>query len=161
MKVVSCIGIAACALAAAACGHQGVSERQVRAAVLRFVKAPPERVQIVAGPSCEKNERANDWRCRVAVRVPDNTDAPTVHGVNRSLITSCVAKRCEVIGAKSAEYGPSNVRWKAVINDWYHGGINHQHSCAAVQAAISHLPTTGITYGTVREDLSAYERKVC
>jgi hypothetical protein len=57
--------------------------------------------------------------------------------------------------------GPTNVRWKAVLNDWFNDGINHEHSCAAVKAAISHLPTNTVGYSTVNEDLAAYERKVC
>jgi hypothetical protein len=78
-----------------------------------------------------------------------------------SITTTCAANRCEVTSAKSAEYGPTYVRWKAVINDWFAGGITHDHSCAAVKAAISHLPANSAAYSTVNEDLAAYERKVC
>jgi hypothetical protein len=48
-----------------------------------------------------------------------------------------------------------------VITDWIHGGIDHKHSCAAVKAAISPLPTNSSAYSTVNEDLAAYARKVC
>ena len=95
------------------------------------------------------------------MRIPDNMNAPTVRGFNVSLTTSCTEMRCEVTSAKSSKYGPTNVRWQGVIIDWIHGGINHKHSCAAVKAAISHLPTNSSIYSTVNEDLAAYERKVC
>jgi len=57
--------------------------------------------------------------------------------------------------------GPTSVRWKSVIDDWFHGGIDHKHSCAAVKAAILHLPQDPLEYSTVNEDLAAYERVVC
>jgi hypothetical protein len=51
--------------------------------------------------------------------------------------------------------------WMKVIDDRYDGAIDHRHSCAAVREAIAHLPSHAVTYGHFREDLEAYERKVC
>lgn len=50
--------------------------------------------------------------------------------------------------------------WKAVIRDWYDGGIDHRHSCAAVEAAIHHLPVDA-TYSSAHDDLTAYAHTVC
>jgi len=54
--------------------------------------------------------------------------------------------------------------WQAVINDWFHGGIDHGHSCSAVRVAITHLSEEGDVLHPerdVRGDLEAYERSVC
>jgi len=59
--------VIALATVASGCGHNSVSEQHVRAAVIRFVKAPKERVQFVSRPSCEKDSRT--WRCVVGVRI--------------------------------------------------------------------------------------------
>jgi hypothetical protein len=51
--------------------------------------------------------------------------------------------------------------WKAVLEDWYVGGLDHRHSCGAVVVAISHLPVDGPVYSTVFDDLRRYAGKVC
>jgi hypothetical protein len=51
--------------------------------------------------------------------------------------------------------------WKAVLNDWYDGRMDHWHSCAAVMEAIRHLPADPPVYSTVELDLKAYARGVC
>ena len=157
--MVVALGATALATVASVCGHNGVSEQNVRAAVIRFVDAPKEKVQFVSGPLCERDSQT--WRCVVGVRIPDDTNAPTVRGSSVSLTTSCTTNRCEVTSAKSSRYGPTNVRWKAVVTDWLDGGINHKHSCAAVKAAILRLPTDSLTYSSVNNDLAAYESKAC
>src|SRR3954464_4151172 len=50
--------------------------------------------------------------------------------------------------------------WRGVINDWYANGITHRHSCAAVRAALAHLP---VDFGAskVRVELQRYARTVC
>jgi hypothetical protein len=40
------------------------------------------------------------------------------------------------------------------------GRFAHQHSCAAVRAAIKHLPE-GMLYSDPHRDFRVYERKVC
>jgi hypothetical protein len=50
--------------------------------------------------------------------------------------------------------------WKAVLEDWYDGRIDDWHRCAAVRAAIRHLPID-LTYSSGRSDLSAYAGGVC
>ncbi len=52
-------------------------------------------------------------------------------------------------------------RWKAVLNDWYDGRMDHWHSCAAMREAIRHLPNDPGAYSTVFLDLQAYARGVC
>ena len=158
-RVVIALGVTALATIASGCGHNRVSEQNVRAAVIRFVNAPKERVQFVSGPLCEKDSQT--WQCVVGVRIPDDLNAPTLRGSSVSLTTSCTTNRCEVTSVKSSKYGPTNVRWTAVITDWLDGGINHKHSCAAVKAAILRLPTDSLTYSTVNDDLAAYESKAC
>jgi hypothetical protein len=51
--------------------------------------------------------------------------------------------------------------WHSVISDWYDGGIDHHHSCAAVRAAIAHLPVDFVGPSTAKADLHAYARTVC
>jgi hypothetical protein len=52
--------------------------------------------------------------------------------------------------------------WKGVLGDWIADGrIDHPHSCAAVRAAVEHLPSSPPTYSTIGDDLRAYETKVC
>ncbi|HEY4349118.1 MAG TPA: hypothetical protein VGM80_16205 [Gaiellaceae bacterium] len=52
--------------------------------------------------------------------------------------------------------------WKDVLQDWYDGRIDRWHSCAAVRAAIVHLPPEGAAiHSSVRIDLDAYLRAVC
>jgi hypothetical protein len=55
----------------------------------------------------------------------------------------------------------SAAAWKAVLNDWYDGHMDHWHPCAAVLEAIRHLPADPATYSTVELDLQAYARGVC
>jgi hypothetical protein len=50
--------------------------------------------------------------------------------------------------------------WKSVLRDGYDGHMNHQHSCAAVEAAIAHLPHDMVSCGLCLR-LDAYERRVC
>lgn len=50
--------------------------------------------------------------------------------------------------------------WVSVINDYFNGGIDHSHSCAALAAAIAHTPAEG-GHSTVRADLDAYTRGAC
>jgi hypothetical protein len=81
--------------------------------------------------------------------------------VNLTVLASCTAKRCELSRNDWTAYARLNTPlWKAVINDWYDGGIDHSHSCAAVKTAISHLPVDA-AYSSARDDLEAYARKVC
>jgi hypothetical protein len=56
----------------------------------------------------------------------------------------------------------THAAWQSVINDWYYGGIDHRHSCAAVRTAIAHLPAEGgAAPNTASADLHAYARSVC
>jgi hypothetical protein len=55
----------------------------------------------------------------------------------------------------------SAAAWKAVLNDWYDGRMNHWHPCQAVLEAIRHLPVDGPIYSTIGLDLKAYARGVC
>jgi hypothetical protein len=51
--------------------------------------------------------------------------------------------------------------WKAVFRDWYDGRLDGWHRCAAVRAAIEHLPEDPPVYSTAAEDLRAYAAAVC
>lgn len=52
--------------------------------------------------------------------------------------------------------------WHDVIDDWYDSGtIDRPHRCAAVRAAIEHLPPQGPSETTAREDLLEYAELVC
>jgi hypothetical protein len=51
---------------------------------------------------------------------------------------------------------------KAIFDDWYADGrIDGVYSCAVVQNAIHHLPSSPPTYSTVLQDFQRYERHVC
>jgi hypothetical protein len=50
--------------------------------------------------------------------------------------------------------------WKSVLRDGYDGHMNHHHSCAAVKAAVAHLPHDMVHCGLCLQ-LDAYERIVC
>ncbi len=56
--------------------------------------------------------------------------------LNLNVIASCAAEQCELASNDWTGYTQSKVPWKAVINDWYDGGIDHPHSGTAVMAAI-------------------------
>jgi hypothetical protein len=166
MRLASYIGMAGCVLVVAACGHQGTSESQVRTQVRGFVGGIDANIQRVDVRSCAREARANEWRCRVRVLMPD-PDAPRNPTAHRrfSLIvrTSCGGKRCHLSRSNVTTYTPSNAAWKAVINDWFHGGIDHPHTCAAVKAAIAQLPMDGGFFGAARarSELQGYARTVC
>jgi hypothetical protein len=150
------LSAAACAFVVAACAHQGFTEGGIRGEVMRIM-SPRANLKVVSVPSCAKGARTNEWQCRVRVRMRTTGEA-----FDLAVIASCAAKRCVLEHTTAwTGYAPTHVPWKAVINDWYDGGIDHPHSCAAVIAAISHLPMDGGVYSTVRPDLYAYERKVC
>jgi hypothetical protein len=56
----------------------------------------------------------------------------------------------------------SGREWRAVIDDWYDNGtIDRPHRCAAVRAAIDHVPTHGPSVTTAYEDLLEYADLVC
>jgi hypothetical protein len=50
--------------------------------------------------------------------------------------------------------------WKSVLRDGNDGHMNHQHSCAAVEAAVARLPHNMVYCGLCLQ-LDAYERRVC
>ena len=51
---------------------------------------------------------------------------------------------------------------KAIFNDWYADGrIDGVYSCAVVQNAVRHLPSSPPMYSTVLQDFQRYERRVC
>jgi hypothetical protein len=129
---------------------------QVRAEARHFMN-PRANLRVVSVSSCAQGDRKNEWQCRVRVRLRTTGEA-----FDLAVTASCAAKRCELERTSGwAGYAPSSVPWRAVINDWYDGGIDHRHLCSAVIAAITHLPMDGGGYRTVRPDLYAYERKVC
>jgi hypothetical protein len=52
--------------------------------------------------------------------------------------------------------------WRAVIDDWYDNGtVDRPHRCAAVRAAIEHVPAQGPSITTAHEDLLEYAELVC
>lgn len=55
----------------------------------------------------------------------------------------------------------TSLAWKSVLKDWYDGGMNEWHSCAAMREAIRHLPSSPPMYSTVYGDLRAYAEAVC
>lgn len=65
--------------------------------------------------------------------------------------------------SKPVEVRPVSAdEWKAVLRDWYdHGRVARRHRCAAVRAAIAHLPVDPRTYNTAYDDLQAYAGTVC
>jgi hypothetical protein len=164
VKLVSCLGLLVCALVMTACGHQGITDAQVRNQVRKFMHPPGAAWTIVSVSSCSRSGGTNEWRCHVRARMPRSTDAfipNVVKTVDLEVTASCAGKRCELARNDWTAFAPMNAAAKAVINDWYDGGIDHPHSCAAVKAAISLLPVDGGTYSTARRDLEAYEHKVC
>lgn len=118
---------------------------------------------IVGVPSCKRNDN-EEWQCHVIASMPQMTDAFVPMAGKRIDLTvraSCSATRCELSRNDWTVYASfGSAPWKAVINDWYNGGIDHSHSCAAVKVAISHLPVGGGP-SSARNDFEAYERKVC
>jgi hypothetical protein len=77
------------------------------------------------------------------------------------LVAGCGAKHSRATLKDDVVVAQAKAPWQKVIDDWYDGHIDQQHSCAAVREAIDHLPTGGTTYRSARSDLEAYERKVC
>jgi hypothetical protein len=165
MRVASPICAALCVLVVAACGQQAIGESQVRAEVREFVSGLDANILTVAVPSCAKEAREDEWRCRVHVFTPDpNAPRSTTARQRFSLIvrTSCDGKHCRLSRNDVRTDTPPNAAWKAVINDWFDGGIDHPHSCAAVKAAIAHLPMDGgIATGRARSELESYARLIC
>jgi hypothetical protein len=52
--------------------------------------------------------------------------------------------------------------WKGVINDWLDDRrFEHRHSCAAVRAAVRHLPDDEAVFRDPRRALLRYAAKVC
>jgi hypothetical protein len=52
--------------------------------------------------------------------------------------------------------------WKAVVNDWLDDRrFEHPHSCAAVRAAVRHLPDDGVAFADARGAFLRYAAKVC
>jgi hypothetical protein len=95
---------------------------------------------------------------------PNAPHNPTAHRRFGLIVrTTCVGERCQLSRNQVTAYPPPNAV-KAVITDWFHGGINHRHSCAAVHAALAMLPEEGDVRHAergVRNDLQTYARTVC
>ena len=153
VRFVFCALILASTFFVAACGHQGIREGTVRTQVRHSMSTPGGYLKVVSVRSCAKSNRKDEWQCRVRVLMPK-----TGNRFDLAVIASCAAKRCELAHNDWTGYGPGDEPWTAVINDFYDGGIDHRHSCSAVQAAVDHLPDDGPEVGA---GIRAYERKVC
>lgn len=67
-------------------------------------------------------------------------------------------------GSRAAPHatGVTLAERKAIFSDWYaNGRIDDSYSCAIVQNAIRHLPSSPAVYSTVFQDFQRYERRVC
>lgn len=85
-----------------------------------------------------------------------------------ALPTSVERLRRAIVHAAERDYPQVSARkrrgtsaWKAVLRDWYDGSMESWHSCAAVRAAITHIPSSTPSTTSIRRDLEAYANAVC
>jgi hypothetical protein len=171
------VSLAALALAAAGCGGLGEA-RVVKVAVFPTPAGPGP---VVAAPTLTRG--VDVLLSAIESDVPHTLSAnppqtckfgPTVRitlAGGRMLVYGPCERPPEIerlrlallrAAGLHARPGPaSSHEWKAVLMDWYDGRIDDWHRCAAVYAAIRHLPMDTPIYSTVRDDLKAYAKAVC